>query len=78
MQVYQKIQCFQINSDFGTSGLPGANTCEVSSNQSRLIKKSDTSDKDNSSDDSYDTGKFASYVLSRLRRIFLSLKRTHR
>ena len=59
-------------SDFGTSGLRGADTCEVGTDWSRLIKESGTSNKDSSSGGSFGIGKFASYALSQLRCVFFS------
>ena len=59
-------------SDFGTSGLRGADTCEVGSDWSRLIKESGTSNKDSAAGGSFGIGKFASFALSQLRCVFFS------
>lgn len=59
-------------SDFGTTGLRGADTCEVGSDWSRLIKESGTSNKDSISGGSFGIGKFASFALSQLRCVLFS------
>lgn len=59
-------------SDYGTTGLRGATTCETGTDWSRLIKESGSSSKGGSSGGSFGIGKYSSFACSDLRTVFFS------
>lgn len=67
----KKIRIMRV-SDYGTTGLRGAKTCETGTDWSRLIKESGSSSKGSSSGGSFGIGKYSSFACSDLRTVFFS------
>lgn len=59
-------------SDHGTTGLRGANTDDLSSDWSRLVKQSGSSSKSDVSGGSFGIGKFANFACSAMRTVFFA------
>lgn len=59
-------------SDYGTTGLRGARTCEQGTDWSRLIKESGSSGKSGTSGGSFGIGKYSAFACSSMRTVFFS------
>ena len=59
-------------SDYGTTGLRGARTCEQGTDWSRLIKESGSSGKGGVSGGSFGIGKYSAFACSSMRTVFFS------